>query len=202
VVNVALFLRHPIDRNAMLAAVVGLAGLALVFYPELTSPALGGDPALGFGLSMLATFFASLGNIISVKLKGFEIPVVQSNAFGMSYGALFCILFSLATGAAFDYDFRTAYSISLVGLALFASVFGFGAYLTLVQKIGAGRAGYTSVMFPIIALILSTFLEGYRWTSLAVVGVALVLSGNLILLLRRKPAVPLSAPQLQKGSTG
>jgi len=71
----------------------------------------------------------------------------------------------------------------------------------LVQKIGAGRAGYTSVIFPIIALLLSTLFEGYRWTPLAGLGLVLVLSGNLILLLKRKPRVPIAAP-LQKGSTG
>jgi drug/metabolite transporter (DMT)-like permease len=151
---------------------------------------------------MLATFLASLGNMISVKLKAVEIPVVQSNTIGMTYGAAFCALFSVLIGAPFNYDPRLGFTISLLGLALFASVFGFGAYLTLVQKIGASRAGYTSVIFPIIALLLSTVLEGYRWTPLAGLGLVLVLSGNLILLLKRKPPVPIATPVFQKGPTG
>jgi drug/metabolite transporter (DMT)-like permease len=159
------------------------------------------DAVLGLGLSMLATFLASLGNMISVKLKALNIPVVQSNAVGMTYGAAFCALFSVLLGAPFNYDPRPGFTVSLIGLALFASVFGFGAYLTLVQKIGAGRAGYTSVIFPIIALLLSTLLEGYRWTPLAGLGVVLVLSGNLILLLKRTPSAPVAAPQFQKGPT-
>jgi drug/metabolite transporter (DMT)-like permease len=197
VVNVALFLRQPIDRNAMLAALVGLAGLALTFYPKFVEQGGRTDALIGFGLSMLATLSASFGNIISVKLKALDIPVVQSNTIGMTYGGLFCVLFSLAMGLPFNYDFRPGYSISLVGLAFFASVVGFGAYLTLVQKIGAGRAGYTSVMFPIVALTLSTLFEDYQWAPLAALGVALVLSGNLILLLRKRVAAP--APVLQKG---
>jgi drug/metabolite transporter (DMT)-like permease len=201
VVNVALFLRQPIDRNAVLAALVGLAGLGLVFYPEFARSGLGSGPAIGFALSMLATFLASLGNILSVKLKSVGIPVVQSNTIGMSYGALFCIGFALISGSTFRYDPRPEYTIWLVALAVFASVIGFGCYLTLVQKIGASRAGYTSVMFPLVALTLSTMLEAYRWTPLAAVGVALVLSGNLILLLRRRPPAPLPAPEFQKGPT-
>lgn len=197
VVNVSLFLRQPFDRNAALAALVGLAGLVLVFYPEFTAQGARSDALLGFGLSMAATFLASLGNILSLKLKALAIPVVQSNTIGMSYGGLFCVLFSLAMGLPFNYDFRPGYTISLIGLALFASVIGFGAYLTLVQKIGAGRAGYTSVMFPVVALSLSTLLEGYHWGPLAALGLALVLSGNLILLLRRR--APAAAPELQKG---
>ena len=196
VVNVSLFLRQPFDRNAALAALVGLVGLVLVFYPEFTAQGARADALLGFGLSMAATFLASLGNILSLKLKALAIPVVQSNTIGMSYGGLFCVLFSVAMGLPFNYDLRPGYTISLIGLALFASVIGFGAYLTLVQRIGAGRAGYTSVMFPVVALTLSTLLEGYHWGPLAVLGVALVLSGNVILLLRRRAA---AAPELQKG---
>jgi drug/metabolite transporter (DMT)-like permease len=206
VVNVALLFRKPLDRKAGLAALVGLVGLALVFYPKFMEQNARADAVLGFGLSMLATFLASLGNMVSVKLKALEIPVVQSNTIGMTYGAAFCLLFSLLNGSPFNYDFRPGFTVSLVGLALFASVFGFGAYLTLVQKIGAGRAGYTSVMFPIIALLLSTLLEGYTWSPLAGLGVLLVLSGNLILLLKRKPQdkppASIAAPQLQKGPTG
>jgi drug/metabolite transporter (DMT)-like permease len=200
VVNVWMFFRRPLDRNAGLAALVGLAGIALVFYPKFMEQNARADAVLGLGLSMLATLLASLGNMISVKLKALAIPVVQSNTIGMTYGAAFCALFSVLIGAPFNFDFRPAFTISLVGLAVFASVFGFGAYLTLVQRIGAGRAGYTSVVFPIIALLLSTFLEGYRWTPLAGLGLVLVLSGNLILLLKRSPA-PVAAPQLQKGPT-
>jgi drug/metabolite transporter (DMT)-like permease len=196
VVNQSLFMRQPFDRNAALAALVGLAGLMLVFYPAFSEQNARADALLGFGLSMVATFLASLGNIISMKLKALEIPVVQSNTIGMSYGALLCVLFSLVIGVPFNYDFRPGYTISLLGLAFFASVVGFGAYLTLVQKIGAGRAGYTSVMFPVVALTLSTLFEGYQWAPLAALGVVLVLSGNLILLLRKRMPAPL--PQLQK----
>jgi drug/metabolite transporter (DMT)-like permease len=201
VVNVWVFFRRPLDRNAGLAALVGLAGIAMVFYPRFMEQNARADAVLGLGLSMLATFLASLGNMISVKLKALNIPVVQSNAVGMTYGAAFCALFSVLLGAPFNYDPRPGFTVSLIGLALFASVFGFGAYLTLVQKIGAGRAGYTSVIFPIIALLLSTLLEGYRWTPLAGLGVVLVLSGNLILLLKRTPSAPVAAPQFQKGPT-
>jgi drug/metabolite transporter (DMT)-like permease len=206
VVNVWVFFRRPLDRNAGLAALVGLAGIALVFYPKFMEQNARADALVGLGLSMLATFLASLGNMISVKLKSLEIPVVQSNAIGMTYGAAFCALFSVVNGAPFNYDFRPGFTVSLVALAIFASVIGFGAYLTLVQKIGASRAGYTSVIFPIIALLLSTALEGYRWTPLAGLGLVLVLSGNLILLLKRKPqgepGAPAAAPQFQKGPTG
>jgi drug/metabolite transporter (DMT)-like permease len=135
--------------------------------------------------------------VLSVKLKNVNVPVVQANAWGMTYGAVFCAAFAIAQGASFNYDPRTAYTVSLILLAVFASVIGFGTYLTLVQKIGAGRAAFSSVLFPLVALSISTVVEDHHWTPLAVAGVVLVLSGNLILLLRRRVAAP--APELQKG---
>jgi drug/metabolite transporter (DMT)-like permease len=195
IVNLAMFFRQPIDRRALVAALVGLTGLALVFYPEVRNGALGSEPAIGFGLSLLATYFASLGNMVSVKLKVLAIPVIESNTIGMSFGAAGCVLLALFAGAEFNYDPRPAYTVALFGLALFATVIGFGCYLTLVQRIGAARAAYSSVMFPVIALSLSTLLEGYRWSPLARLGVALVLLGNLLVLTRRRqlPLAPLEA---------
>ena len=199
VLNVALFLREPIDGNAVLAGVVGLAGLVLVFLPEFQQKGLGSAPLIGFGLSMLATYLASIGNILSVKLKTVNVPIVQANTWGMTYGGLLCAAFGLVTGAPFNYDPRVSYAVSMVLLAVFASVIGFGMYLTLVQKIGAGRAGFSSVLFPLVALSISTVFEDHHWTLLAFAGVVLVLSGNLILLLRKRAPVPVPTPELQKG---
>jgi drug/metabolite transporter (DMT)-like permease len=197
VFNAALFMREPVDRKVIVPSLVSLAGLVLVFMPEFMEKGLGSAPLIGFLLSMLATYLASLGNVLSVKLKSVNVPVVQANAWGMTYGAVFCALFAIASGASFNYDPRTAYTVSLVLLAVFASVIGFGTYLTLVQKIGAGRAAFSSVLFPLVALSISTVVEDHHWTPLAGVGVLLVLSGNLILLLRR--GAPAPAVQLQKG---
>ena len=197
VFNAALFLRHPVDRSVIAPSLVSLAGLILVFLPEFMDKGLGSAPLIGFALSMLATYLASLGNVLSVKLKDVSVPVMQANAWGMTYGALFCAVFALVSGASFNYDPRTSFTVSLILLAVFASVIGFGTYLTLVQRIGAGRAAFSSVLFPLVALSISTVFEDHHWTPLAGAGVVLVLSGNLILLLRRRTPVP--AVQLQKG---
>lgn len=195
ILNLAVLFRQKIDRRALIAAMIGLAGIGFVYYPEFAKPDLGGNPMLGLGLSLLATYLASLGNMVTVKLKAFQIPVLESNTIGMAYGALFCVAFALLADAPFIYDWRPAYSISLICLAVFATVIGFGCYLTLIQRIGADRAAYTSVMFPIVALTLSTLLEGYRWSPLAAAGVALVLFGNLLILTRRR-ALPAPLPEI------
>jgi drug/metabolite transporter (DMT)-like permease len=95
----------------------------------------------------------------------------------------------------YRFDGEPSYLLSLAYLAVFASVIGFGSYMTLIQRIGADRAAYASVLFPLLALLLSTLFEGYRWTLLAGLGILLILAGNLLVLLRPKPAsMPAALP--------
>jgi drug/metabolite transporter (DMT)-like permease len=198
IANAALFFRQRVDPIVALAGALGLAGLGLVFWPELTKLDLSRTAAFGLALSLVATFAASLGNMVSVRHKAFGIPVIESNAIGMAYGALFTFLVVLVRGVPISFDWSLPYVGSLIYLALFASVIGFGSYLTLVQRIGADRAAYSSVLFPVVALAMSTLLEGYRWSLPALLGVMLVLAGNLVVLARRRrpnaaPAAPLPA---------
>ena len=72
--------------------------------------------------------------------------------------------------------------ISLLYLAAFGSVAAFGAYLTLLARVGAGPASFVGVATPVIALLLSTLVEGYRWTPVAVLGVVLAIVGNVMAL--------------------
>jgi drug/metabolite transporter (DMT)-like permease len=106
----------------------------------------------------------------------------------MVYGALALTLAAAAQGQAFVVEPTAKYLVSLGWLALVSSVAAFWAYLTLLGRIGAGRAGYTTVMFPVFALMISTVFEGYVWTPLAVAGLVLELAGNLFVLTKARPA--------------
>ena len=77
------------------------------------------------------------------------------------------------------------YLLSLAYLVIFASIVGFGSYLKLLGRIGAHKAGYTMVSFPLVALAISYWFEGLQLTPNLLVGVLLVLSGNLLVLLSR-----------------
>lgn len=191
IANGALLFRQPVAPRVMLGAVFGLGGISLVFWPELTAVDLSDDTLRGFGWALLATFIASLGNVISARNQRHGIPVVQSNAWGMAYGAALMALLALSGGIEFNWDPSPGYGLSLLFLALFGSVLAFGAYLTLVGRIGADRAAYTMILFPLVALLLSTLFEGYHWTAEAIAGIALVLCGNLLVLApkRREPAM-------------
>ena len=181
----SLFLRNPIRFQVVLGAIIGLIGLFLVFGTELLSFDMADQIMLGLGMAVLAVISASLGNIISARNQRNDLPVVQTNAFGMTYGALFMLLLALVRGAAFSFDPSPSYLIGLLYLSLFGSVIAFGSYLTLLGRIGPDRAAYVSVLFPIIALIVSTMYEGLSWNLSQFAGVGLVLLGNVMVLSKK-----------------
>jgi drug/metabolite transporter (DMT)-like permease len=133
-------------------------------------------------LSLAGTISASFGNLLSARLQDRSIPVVAANAFGMLYGTVALLAYAVLSGAKFNFDFSAGYVGSLLYLALFGSVVAFGSYLTLVGRIGADRAAYVTILFPIVALFFSIAFEGYRLHWLAVLGIVCVLAGNGIVM--------------------
>ena len=121
----------------------------------------------------------------SIGLGKRGVGVVESNTIGMTVGAAGSFAFAMLHGASLAYNPAPSYTISLLFLALFASVIGFGAFLTLARRIGAARAAYSSVLFPIVALALSAWFEDYRRRR-GDPRVALILVGN-VFALRRAP---------------
>jgi drug/metabolite transporter (DMT)-like permease len=189
IVNSALFFRKPIDASMVVGAVIGLLGIALVFWPEIASLRQSDGAVKGLVLSLLGTFIASLGNMISARNQRQRLPVIQGNAFGMAYGALILFLFSAAQGLPFVYENSLPYNLSIIYLALFGSVLAFGSYLTLLGRIGPEKAAYATVLFPLVALGISTLFEGYQWSVLAASGVALVVMGNVLIIMPKQMAL-------------
>ncbi|WP_300675304.1 EamA family transporter [Desulfoluna sp.] len=185
VINGAIFLKSPIDMKVVAGGALGLVGIGLVFQPELTSFHLGDSGAKGLLFCFVATYLASIGNILSARNQAHGLPVVQTNAYGMMYGALLMLGLSAILGRSFVFEVSGLYVGAMVYLAVFGSIVAFGCYLSLVGRIGADRAAYATLVFPVVALVISTIWEGYQWSTPAFCGVALILLGNLLLLNRK-----------------
>lgn len=182
IIGMRYFYATPMRPAALLGAALGVLGVAIVFLPELTISSADGRGLLGFGYGLGATVSASLGNITAARNQRHGLPVVQQNAYGMLYGALLVTLFACLTGQALVYENTASYTLSLLYLALVGSVLAFGAYLKLLGRIGADRAGYITVAIPIVAVVFSTLFEGFRWHPATVLGIALCVLGNLLVL--------------------
>ena len=129
-------------------------------------------------LALLATAFASLGNITAAHNTGKGTSVTTINAWAMLYGTSGLFVVSLILGVEYQFDFSAKYLGALFYLAIPGSILTFAGYLRLITTLGPDKAAYMSMIVPVIALILSSVYEGYQWTLAAVVGIILVLAGN------------------------
>ena len=177
-----LAFRIPVARRTLLGAVLGVAGVALLFLPELDAARHGGAIAVGIGWALASTVIAAIGNLVSMRMQRDRLPVLPATAWGMAYGALVAAATAVLRGEAWTFDPSWPYVASLAYLSLFGSVAAFLAYLTLLAKAGPGPASFVGVSTPVIAMLLSTAFEGYAWTMTAVAGIALAVVGNVIAL--------------------
>ncbi|MGP9765988.1 DMT family transporter [Halomonas sp. AOP13-D3-9] len=180
-VNGYLFFRTPVPRVFYLALALGLPGMALIFWQDLVTVEATWELLGAIGLALLGTYGFSLGNMVSVRHQRRGLKINTTNAFAMLYGGVLMGSIAWSQGASFSLPAEPRYLGALVYLAVIGSVGGFGAYFMLVGRIGAGKAAYATVLFPLVALALSTVFEGYQWHADALIGLAMIVSGNLLM---------------------
>lgn len=179
-----LFFRTPLEPRLLLAAVFGLSGIALVFWPEVSRFSFSDRTVFGLALVVTSVVIASLGNMSAIVNTGRNLPLVIVNAHAMAWGAAVSFVVAMLIGRPVSFSPETGYVLSLFYLAIFGSCIAFGAYLTLLRAIGSARAAYTSILYPLIALLISTLLEDFRWTLPAIAGIVLIAAGNWLALTR------------------
>jgi len=180
VFNQWLIWRKKPPLSIYIASLLGLSGLVLLFWQQLTSTANVEHILYGILFSVAGTYCFSLGNMISMRHSQNGIKPWTSNAYGMIYGVGILLVAIQLFGVEWSWDSRPIYIGSLFYLAIPGSIIGFTVYLALVARIGANKAAYTTVLFPLVALTISTVVEGYQWDLLAFMGLALVVSGVII----------------------
>jgi len=186
-INARIFFGVRAGRQVLLGALLGIAGIISLFAPQVSEFALTDAVFYGSLLAVGGALLASFGNMVSQSAQKRDLPVVQSNAWGMLYGTIITAAIAANEGHSFSFDWSVAYVTSLAYLTLFGSIFAFGAYLTLLGRIGAHKAGYAIVMFPVNAVIISVLFEGLKIDTPLIVGTLLVLAGNLFVLKSERP---------------
>ncbi len=189
------FLGQKPNRRFLLAGLVAIGGVALLFIHELrTNPADGKDIAIGLGFTLFGLLGASAANVYQAGKEATRHPLLALLAWSMAIGACLDAIIAFAVAGPPVIETRPGYWAGVFYLALFGSVLCFALYFPVVRKIGPGKAAYSSVMVPIIAMSLSTIFEDYRWSTLAVAGGVLALGGMLLALAGRRRPLPAAAP--------
>ena len=186
IMNARLFFGTKSGWRVIGGAALGMAGLCFMFWPSIENISLTDATLIGAVIGLIGAYIASLGNMVSQYAQKQNIPVMEANAWAMLYGAILTGLICLIRGQTFAFDSSPAYIGSLLYLAIFGSVIAFWAYLTLLGRIGANKAGYATVAFPVIAITLSVLFEGLDLSAPLLIGMVMVLVGNLSIITRKR----------------
>ena len=182
ILNARIFFGTRAGWRVIAGAAIGVVGIAVLFMPQIEQFDSSDLTLYGVGLAVVGAFLASLGNMVSQSSQKEGLPIIQTNAWGMFYGSLLTAAVAIWQDKAFEFDPSPEYVLSLLYLTIFGSIIAFGSYLTLLGRIGAHKAGYAMVMFPVVALILSVLFEDLEISKTIVSGMVLVLAGNVFIL--------------------
>lgn len=190
-----LLFKREISRNVIYGAILGFVGIFFLFWKEIMNFDADKMTLYGILIGIIATFCASIGNMFAYKNHTLKIPVMTFNAYGMLYGTLFSLVVGLISGENFTFPTTPSFLFSLSYLSLFGTVIAFWAYQTLVGTMGAERAAYTSIISPVIAVLVSTIYEQTAFTLALFVGMILCFLGNLLAL--KKPRLKSTKARVQ-----
>ncbi len=177
-----VFFGQPLTARMATGSLFGIAGIVLVFWPEFARLSQSRGAALGALFTALAVLVSTVGGMLAHRNHKRALHGWPSMAWSMGYGGLFALVIALVLGRRLAIDASPAYLLSFLYLAFVGSVAAFGAWLTLIGRIGPARASYVGVMVPVVALIISTLFENLAWHPLMVAGMAVSIAGNVLVL--------------------
>jgi drug/metabolite transporter (DMT)-like permease len=177
-----LFFGTPMTPRVALASLLGIAGIVLVFYPELARMQGSAQTTKGAVFTMLSVLIAVLGTMVAQRNQRDGLPLWQGMAWGMLYGGLMALALGIAAGKSVTFQATAAYILSLAYLSILGSIVAFASFFTLLKRVGAARAGYIGVMVPVVALFISAAFEGFRFHALTWIGIGVSVAGNVLML--------------------
>ena len=184
-----IFLGTRPSPRFYLGSGIAIAGIGLLFLKEYRAAGAGSDAVLlGIGLTLCGVMSASVANIMQATKRAKALPIASLLAWGMLWGTLFNALLAWTTVGPPVIEPSFTYVGGVLYLGIAASAIAFMAYFGLIRMIGPGPAAYSSVIVPVIAMLISTIFEGYHWTLLAGAGGVLTMAGLVIALTARKPS--------------
>lgn len=182
IVNTRLFFGKPVAKRIYFGALMGICGIVVLFYPDLDGLDLTNASLIGLLLVLGSALSASLGNMVSVRNSRAGLPIMQVNAWGMLYGSVALALLVWLNDIPLTFSTSPAFIVSMLYLSVFGSVIAFATYFALLRQMGPEKASYVIVLFPLVAVVLSTLFEDFIWSGYTVSGFSLVLLGNALVL--------------------
>jgi len=175
------FKKKP-SLKTLLGATIGMIGIIIIFNDEIFNFSLANGTHVGLFLALLGTFCASTGNMVHQRNLNNNFQLIPTLAYAMLYGSLVTLLITQIKGAELLFEYSFSYIASLTYLSIVGSIFAFIFYLRLLEKVGAGRAGYVGVVMPVLALLISTIFENLEWQQDLIIGLPILIIGAVLVI--------------------
>ena len=181
-----LYFKKKPSLKTLVGATIGMMGIAIIFNDEILNFSLTNGTHVGLFLALLGTFCASTGNMVYQRTLNNNFPLTQTLAYAMLYGSLVTLLITQVNSKELLFEYSFSYIVSLAYLSIVGSIFAFIFYLKLLEKVGAGRAGYVGVVMPVIALVISTVFENLKWEINLIIGLPILIIGAILVINQKK----------------
>ena len=182
IIGEAFYFKNKPSTKTLIGAMIGMIGIIIIFSDEIFNFSLDNKAHIGLFLALLGTFSASTGNMIYQRNLNNNFPLIETLAFAMLYGSLVTLLVTQLKGTELLFEYSFSYISSLIYLSIVGSIFAFIFYLKLLERVGAGRAGYVGVVMPVLALLISTIFEDLEWKIDLIVGLPILMIGAILVI--------------------
>ena len=176
------YFKNKPSLKTLFGATIGMIGVIIIFNDEIFNFSLTNGIHVGLFLALLGTFFASTGNMIHQRNLNNNFPLIPTLAYAMLYGSLVTLLITQIKNTELLFEYSFSYIASLAYLSIVGSIFAFIFYLKLLEKVGAGRAGYVGVVMPVLALLISTVFENLEWQQDLIIGLPILIIGAILVI--------------------
>jgi len=178
----AVYFKKKPSLKTLIGATIGMIGIIIIFRDEIFNFSLNNGAHGGLFLALLGTFCASTGNMVHQRNLNNNFPLIETIAYAMFYGSLVTLLIIQIKGTELLFEYSFSYIASLAYLSIVGSIFAFIFYLKLLEKVGAGRAGYVGVVMPVLALLISTLFENLEWQIDLIIGLPILIIGGVLVI--------------------
>ena len=182
IIGEAFYFKKKPTLKTLIGATIGMIGIIIIFKDEIFNFSLSDDTHIGLFLALLGTFCASTGNMVYQRNLNNNFSLIPTLAYAMLYGSLVTLLITQIKGTELLFEYSFSYIASLAYLSIVGSIFAFIFYLRLLEKVGAGRAGYVGVVMPVLALLISTVFENLEWQQDLIIGLPVLIIGAVLVI--------------------
>ena len=182
IIGETFYFKKKPSLKTLIGATIGMLGILIIFNDEILNFSLNNGIHIGLLLALFGTFSASTGNMIYQRNLNNNFPLIETIAYAMLYGSLVTLLITQIKGTELLFEYTFNYITSLVYLSIVGSIFAFIFYLKLLERVGAGRAGYVGVVMPVLALLISTLFENLEWQIDLIVGLPILIIGAVLVI--------------------